>query len=404
MTQWSSLGESVYSGLAGVYGLQQMGTTDIDRIEVVKGAGSALYGSSAVAGAINLISKEPAFEPSVKADLQMGSWGDKVYNASASMRNDNVGLSVFAQRAEEDAVDKTGDGLTRSEVKHPDGVSDRVESRLNNFGFGLYFYHPFTRNDKLVLRGKSMSEERAGGTMTNDVYLNPYSLGTENIKTNRLSSELVYTLPLGKASELNVSAAYVHHKRNATNDTFLSSYMDTHDGQETNVEDMRPYLANSSGFQSYQYRCIEFALGNKNAAMLKPHAHRSDLLAQVQAAYESPSLYDVALQLLAREGIAVPADRLQRDWTQPYEASEGVKQAWITVYRDPHKHWDLYQLGEKLADIEDAFRLWRFRHLTTVERVIGFKRGTGGTGGVSYLKKMLDVVLFPEIWSLRTEL
>ncbi|WP_294254688.1 tryptophan 2,3-dioxygenase [uncultured Comamonas sp.] len=167
---------------------------------------------------------------------------------------------------------------------------------------------------------------------------------------------------------------------------------------------MRPYLANSSGFQSYQYRCIEFALGNKNAAMLQPHAHRPDLLAQVQAAYELPSLYDVALQLLAREGIAVPEDRLQRDWTQPYEASEGVKQAWITVYRDPHKHWDLYQLGEKLADIEDAFRLWRFRHLTTVERVIGFKRGTGGTGGVSYLKKMLDVVLFPEIWSLRTEL
>ena len=167
---------------------------------------------------------------------------------------------------------------------------------------------------------------------------------------------------------------------------------------------MRPYLANSSGFQSAQYRCIEFSLGNKNAAMLKPHAHRPDLLAQVQQAYESPSLYDVALQLLAREGIAVPAEALQRDWTQPYEASEGVKQAWITVYRDPHQYWDLYQLGEKLADIEDAFRLWRFRHLTTVERVIGFKRGTGGTGGVSYLKKMLDVVLFPEIWSLRTEL
>ncbi|MCS4293550.1 tryptophan 2,3-dioxygenase [Comamonas sp. BIGb0152] len=167
---------------------------------------------------------------------------------------------------------------------------------------------------------------------------------------------------------------------------------------------MRPYLANSSGFQSAQYRCIEFSLGNKNAAMLKPHAHRPDLLAQVQAAYESPSLYDIALQLLAREGIAVPPEALQRDWTQPYTENEGVKQAWITVYRDPHQYWDLYQLGEKLADIEDAFRLWRFRHLTTVERVIGFKRGTGGTGGVSYLKKMLDVVLFPEIWTLRTNL
>jgi tryptophan 2,3-dioxygenase len=167
---------------------------------------------------------------------------------------------------------------------------------------------------------------------------------------------------------------------------------------------IRPYLANSSGFQSAQYRCIEFALGNKNAAMLKPHAHRPDLLAQVQAAYEAPSLYDESLKLLARRGLPVPATHTQRDWTQPYEKSDGVEQAWLVVYRNPKEHWDLYQLGEELTDLEDAFRLWRFRHVTTVERVIGFKRGTGGTGGVSYLRKMLDVVLFPEIWSLRTEL
>jgi len=167
---------------------------------------------------------------------------------------------------------------------------------------------------------------------------------------------------------------------------------------------MRPYLAQSSGFQSYQYRCIEFSLGNKNAAMLKVHAHRPDLLAMVQAAWRAPSLYDISLQLLARAGLAVPDQALQRDWTEPYQASDAVKAAWLTVYRDPHQYWDLYQLGEKLTDIEDAFRLWRFRHVTTVERVIGFKRGTGGTGGVSYLRKMLDVVLFPEIWSLRTEL
>jgi len=167
---------------------------------------------------------------------------------------------------------------------------------------------------------------------------------------------------------------------------------------------IRPYLANSSGFQSAQYRCIEFALGNKNAAMLKPHAHRPDLLAQVQAAYASPSLYDEALRLLARRGLAVPAGHVERDWTRPYAASDAVQQAWLTVYRDPRHYWDLYQLGEELTDLEDAFRLWRFRHVTTVERVIGFKRGTGGTGGVSYLRKMLDVVLFPEIWTLRTEL
>jgi tryptophan 2,3-dioxygenase len=167
---------------------------------------------------------------------------------------------------------------------------------------------------------------------------------------------------------------------------------------------IRPYLANSSGFQSAQYRCIEFALGNKNAAMLKPHEHRPELLAQVRAAYEAPSLYDESLRLLARRGLPVPASHTQRDWTQRYQESEQVEQAWLQVYRDTERWFDLYQLGEELTDLEDAFRLWRFRHVTTVERVIGFKRGTGGTGGVSYLRKMLDTVLFPEIWKLRTDL
>jgi tryptophan 2,3-dioxygenase len=167
---------------------------------------------------------------------------------------------------------------------------------------------------------------------------------------------------------------------------------------------IRPSLASSSGFQSWQYRQIEFMLGNKNAAMLKPHEHRADLLAQVQAAHDAPSLYDEALRLLARRGLPVPPSHAERNWSEPYVASEGVEQAWLVVYRDPEAHWDLYQLGEELTDLEDMFRLWRFRHVTTVERVIGFKRGTGGTGGVSYLRKMLDVVLFPEIWKLRTDL
>jgi len=167
---------------------------------------------------------------------------------------------------------------------------------------------------------------------------------------------------------------------------------------------IRPYLAASSGFQSWQYRRIEFLLGNKNAAMLLPHAHRPDLHAQVAAALAAPSLYDESLRLLARRGLPVPMSHIDRDWSGPYEASDAVKDAWLIVYRDPRAHWDLYQLGEELTDLEDAFRLWRFRHVTTVERVIGFKRGTGGTSGVSYLRKMLDVVLFPEIWQLRTDL
>ena len=167
---------------------------------------------------------------------------------------------------------------------------------------------------------------------------------------------------------------------------------------------IRPYLGQSSGFQSLQYSCIEFSLGNKNPAMLKPHAHHPERMAMVQAAYDAPSLYDETLRLLARRGLPIPSSHTERDWTQPYAENDQVEQAWLVVYRNPEKYWDLYQLGEELTDLEDAFRLWRFRHVTTVERVIGFKRGSGGTSGVGYLRKMLDVVLFPEIWRLRTDL
>jgi tryptophan 2,3-dioxygenase len=167
---------------------------------------------------------------------------------------------------------------------------------------------------------------------------------------------------------------------------------------------IRPYLGQSSGFQSWQYRCIEFMLGNKRAAMLKPHAHNPVRLAEVEAAWHAPSLYDEALRLLARRGLTLPSSHTERDWTQPYAASDGVEQAWLVVYRAPETHWDLYQLGEELTDLEDAFRLWRFRHVTTVTRIIGHKMGTGGTSGVGYLQRMLDVELFPELWKLRTSL
>jgi len=167
---------------------------------------------------------------------------------------------------------------------------------------------------------------------------------------------------------------------------------------------IRPYLGNASGFQSAQYRRIEFMLGNKNASFVGQYAAEPAVLADVEEALRRPSLYDESLRLLARRGLPVPSSHIERDWTRPYEPSAAVEQAWLVVYRDPQHHWDLYQLGEELTDLEDAFRQWRFRHVTTVERVIGFKPGTGGTSGVSYLRKMLDVVLFPEIWKLRTDL
>ena len=166
----------------------------------------------------------------------------------------------------------------------------------------------------------------------------------------------------------------------------------------------RPFLKSSSGFQSYQYRIIEFMLGNKNEVMTRPHRHKPDLLAEVMRELEAPSLYDEALRLLARRGYTLDAELLERDWTQPYQYNESAEQAWLAVYQEPNAHWDLYELAEELVDLEDAFRQWRFRHVTTVERIIGHKRGTGGTPGVSYLKKVLDVQLFPELWKVRTDL
>ena len=165
----------------------------------------------------------------------------------------------------------------------------------------------------------------------------------------------------------------------------------------------RETLGQSSGFQSHQYRQIEFILGNRNTAMLRPHAHRSDVTALLTAELARPSLYDVALQAL-NAAVPLPASALARDLSRPHTADPQVAAAWSVVYRDPEQYWALYELAEKLVDLEDYFRRWRFNHVTTVERVIGFKRGTGGTGGVSYLRRMLEVELFPELWHLRTNL
>jgi tryptophan 2,3-dioxygenase len=166
----------------------------------------------------------------------------------------------------------------------------------------------------------------------------------------------------------------------------------------------RDALGQSSGFQSWQYRLIEYVAGNRNLAMLRPHAHRPDLTAVLEAELARPSLYDVAVGRLAAAGLAIPDEVTGRDRRRPWAAHPAVAEAWAAVYRDPEGHWELYELAEKLVDFEDYFRRWRFNHVTTVERVIGFKRGTGGTAGVSYLRRMLEVELFPELWHLRTSL
>jgi tryptophan 2,3-dioxygenase len=166
----------------------------------------------------------------------------------------------------------------------------------------------------------------------------------------------------------------------------------------------RPYLKQASGFQSYQYRAIEFVLGNKNEVMTRPFRHRQHIFESILSELKNPSLYDEAIRLLAQRGFKIDAAMLERDWTKPYAPNDSVLKAWLAIYRDPESYWDLYELAEEFMDLEDSFRQWRFRHLTTVTRVIGYRRGTGGTSGAPYLKQMLEVELFPELWRVRTEL
>ena len=166
----------------------------------------------------------------------------------------------------------------------------------------------------------------------------------------------------------------------------------------------RGSLGAASGLQSWQYRLIEFRLGAKDPFMLKPHAHRPEVHARLAAALQAPSLYDEALRLLARRGLPVPASVLARDVARPHEPDEGVVAAWAEVYREAERHFDLYELAEELVDLEEGFRTWRFRHVSTVERIIGQKPGTGGSTGVAYLKAALERRFFPELWAVRTRL
>ena len=165
----------------------------------------------------------------------------------------------------------------------------------------------------------------------------------------------------------------------------------------------RDELGASSGFQSHQYRLIEFLVGNRNNAMLKVHEHRPDLLAELKQELAQPSLYHVALRVVEKElQLSLPGDAFRM--TDAHQCTKAIEDAWMLIYQKPVEYWMLYELAEKLVDLEDYFRRWRFNHVTTVERIIGFKRGTGGTSGVKYLRKMLEVELFPELWSVRGRL
>ena len=166
----------------------------------------------------------------------------------------------------------------------------------------------------------------------------------------------------------------------------------------------RNALGRSSGFQSYQYRLLEFLLGNKNAEMIEVHRRDPAVHARLERALAAPSLYDEALRLLSRRGYGIPEAYLNRQFSEPYRPSKQVAGAWLGVYHNAEKDWDLYEFAERLIDLDYKFQLWRFHHMKTVERIIGHKSGTGGTGGVSYLAKALELRFFPELWQVRTSM
>jgi tryptophan 2,3-dioxygenase len=168
--------------------------------------------------------------------------------------------------------------------------------------------------------------------------------------------------------------------------------------------EFRDSLGQASGFQSYQFRMIEFALGYKTNHILKIYEKDQELHRKLKQAFEAPSIYDVSIKALANAGFEINPDILSRDYTTPYKEDATVRKAWIEVYKNVEKYWDLYELAEKLVDIEDSLSTWRFRHMKTVERIIGNKVGTGGSSGVNYLKKVIDQRFFPELWDIRTEL
>lgn len=166
----------------------------------------------------------------------------------------------------------------------------------------------------------------------------------------------------------------------------------------------RDTLGPASGFQSYCYRKLEFLLGNKNRKLVEVHRHDAQAYADLQHVLEEPGLYDVVLRRLSDVGFAIDREKLERDFSEPYEANESVQAAWFAIYSDPEKYFELYELAEKLVDIEDAFQSWRFKHMYTVQRIIGNRQGTGGSSGVPFLKKAIETSFFPELFAIRTDL
>lgn len=282
-----------------------------------------------------------------------------------------------------------------SNDKDPSGYLEG-ESFHDNFETSDMTYGDYLRLDKIL-------SAQPEAPVTHDEMLFVVIHQAKELWMKLILHELKGALPFIQSGELRPAFKMLARVKRLQ-DQLIGSWTVLNTMTPTDYTKFREALGRASGFQSYQYRSIEFFFGNKQRSMLAPHAKRPEIHAQLVELLERPSLYDEVVKLLARRGFDIDASCLERDWSVVRDPHPSVETAWLAVYADPEEHWDLYELAEDLVDMDDQFQTWRFRHANTVERVIGHKTGTGGTSGVQYLRRSVQVRLFPELWSVRTQL
>ncbi|HEY7610693.1 MAG TPA: tryptophan 2,3-dioxygenase family protein [Alphaproteobacteria bacterium] len=285
--------------------------------------------------------------------------------------------------------------------REPKSGMAELEGRLAGERFHADFRDRMTYGDYLQLDKVLNAQTTVTGTHDEMLFITIHQ--AKELWMKLMIHELEAALPLVRAGGLRPAfKMFARVKR--IFDNLIQSWAILNTMTPADYMRFRDGLGTSSGFQSFQYRSIEFILGNKNRATMKVHAHRSDIMARLTALLERPSIYDEAVILLAKRGFKIDKACTERDWSQMREPNESVIAAWRHVYQDTEKHWDVYELAESLMDIDDLFQTWRFRHANTVERVIGNKPGTGGTSGAAYLRKAIATRLFEELWAVRTGL
>lgn len=286
-----------------------------------------------------------------------------------------------------------------SETKRPpNGPGDYLKGEAFHGDFGTedMTYGDYLRLDKIL----GAQPEKP---VTHDEMLFVIIHQAKELWMKLILHELQGALPLIREGNLRPAFKMMARVKRLQ-DQLIGSWTVLNTMTPTDYTQFRDALGRASGFQSYQYRSIEFFFGNKQRSMLKPHEKRPEIHARLVELLESPSLYDEVVLLLARRGFDIDASCTDRDWSEVRDPNQSVETAWQAIYKDPETHWDLYELAEDLVDIDDQFQTWRFRHANTVERVIGHKMGTGGTSGVTYLRRSVQVRLFPELWTVRTSL